>query len=54
MNYNEFVDLVEKMRYHQKEFFRARKKEDLSESKRLEKAVDKAIQEFREGGVLVW
>lgn len=53
MTHNEFIDLVAKMRYHQKEFFRARKQTDLTESKRLEKAVDQAIADFKEGGYLL-
>lgn len=49
MDYKEFIELVAEMRSKQKEYFRARKnqnidsREILQESKRLEREVDKAI-----------
>ena len=52
MSYKEFVDLVEKMREHQRNFFTLRKQLDLDESKRLEKIVDAEIKSQKEGGGL--
>ncbi len=53
MTHEEFVDLVAKMRHHQREFFRARRQEDLNESRKLEKSVDQAIETFKQGGYLL-
>lgn len=43
---DEFLDMVEKMRNGQKQYFKTRSKEDLIESKRLEKEVDRAIEDL--------
>lgn len=45
----DFVDLVEKMREYQRNWFTFHRIEDLRSSQRLEKAVDKAVAEFKEG-----
>jgi len=52
MSYKEFVNLVEKMRTHQRNFFTFHKQFDLDESKRLEKIVDAEIKSQKEGGGL--
>lgn len=52
MDYQEFIDLVAKMRHHQREWFRAHNPNDLNEARRLEKAVDKAISDLKAGGTL--
>lgn len=52
MSYKEFVDLVEKMRYHQVRWFTFRVPFDLDESKRLEGIVDEEIKNQKEGGGL--
>lgn len=49
MEYKEFVDLVEKMRRRQKDWFAHHCPEDLRISRALEKAVDRHIAEFKEG-----
>lgn len=45
-----FIDLVERMRIAQKEYFRIRDSFRLREAKELEKAVDTAIQELKSTG----
>ena len=45
----DFIDLVEKMREHQRNWFTFHRIEDLRESLKLETAVDKAVAEFKEG-----
>lgn len=49
----DFRDLVAKMRHAQKEYFRTRSPTSLEESKRLERAVDKALTESaqKQGGL---
>ena len=42
---NEFETLVRRMRKAQRDFFRTRSRESLAESKRLEKEVDKWLDE---------
>lgn len=42
----EFRDLVEKMRHAQKEYFRTKSQAVLSQSKSLEKQVDKMLAEL--------
>lgn len=49
MSNKEFIDLVAKMRKSQKDYFRTRRPDILQESKRLEKSVDNAINELRDG-----
>ena len=49
MSNKEFIDLVAKMRKSQKDYFRTRRSDILQESKRLEKSVDNAINELRDG-----
>ena len=49
MEYKEFVDLVAQMRRRQKDWFAHHCAEDLRLSRALEKAVDKAITEYKEG-----
>lgn len=44
---SEFLALVEKMRGHQRAWFRNRQQDDLIASKTLERAVDKAIAEVK-------
>lgn len=48
MKIDDFVELVGKMRAAQKEYFKFRKPEVMRESMNLEKAVDKALQEFKD------
>ena len=52
MTFEEFVDLTAKMRHAQQVWFSTHDYHYLQESKQLEKAVDKAIADFKEGGVL--
>lgn len=47
MEFIEFVDLVAKMRQSQKDYFKTRGYSQLTESKRLEKEVDAAIEDIR-------
>ena len=47
MTHAEFVELVERMRHAQKEYFRT--KGNIRECKALESKVDKACREFRDG-----
>ena len=47
MNLKDFVELVEKMRHAQKDYFRT--KSNLEECKRLENRVDKACRTLRDG-----
>ena len=52
---DEFCELVKQMREAQKRYFRTRDANDLNESKRLEREVDKAIKDYVEsklGGLL--
>jgi len=49
MNYSEFRSLVNAMRVAQKRYFKERSGDALSESKRLEHQVDKALAEYDEG-----
>ena len=46
---NDFVKLVKEMREMQKRYFKTRSMEALTESKRLEKEVDKYIEEAENG-----
>lgn len=48
MSHSEFVSPVAVMRESQKAYFKTRDPYVLGESKKLEKAVDKAVKEFRE------
>jgi len=47
MEMNEFVDLVARMRVQQRSYFRERDSAALRESKKLEKEVDRAVEEMR-------
>jgi hypothetical protein len=47
MSNDEFVDLVSRLRDAQKNYFRVRTADALEGSKRLERDVDKAIEEMR-------
>lgn len=47
----EFVQLVEKMRTSQKDYFKSRSKFDLNEAKKLKKEVDSKIKEIGTNGV---
>lgn len=49
MNTDDFFKLVAQMRQAQKDYFRTRRPDVLEESKRLEKAVDKALKEHNTG-----
>ena len=49
MNYSEFRSLVNEMRAAQKAYFKLRATETLELSKKLERAVDKALAEY-DGG----
>lgn len=46
METKDFIALVAQMRTNQKAYFKTRSYEALNESKRLEKLVDKAIEEM--------
>ena len=46
---NDFVKLVKEMREMQRRYFKTRSMEALTESKRLEKEVDKYIEEAENG-----
>ena len=46
MTIPQFLDLVERMRAVQKEYFKTRDKNVLQESKRLEKEVDEALEKM--------
>lgn len=46
---NDFVKLVKEMREMQKRYFKTRSMDALSESKRLEREVDKYIEETEKG-----
>lgn len=48
MTHQQFIDLVCRMRSAQKQYFRTRTFADLEESKKLEREVDKALQEYNE------
>lgn len=48
MTFEEFIQLVHKMREAQREYFRIRGTEALSRAKNLEKAVDVAIKNMKE------
>jgi len=48
MTFNEFLELVEKMRHVQKEYFRT-KGGNLSQCKAIERRVDLACQKLRDG-----
>ena len=41
-----FIDLVSRMRSHQRDYFRTRSPQSLQESKELEKAVDNWLDEI--------
>ncbi len=45
MTLDDYAELVGRMRYHQRRWFRLRQIEDLTKSKELEKAVDNATAE---------
>lgn len=47
MTPSEFLALVEKMREHQRAWFKHRQQADLNASKILERSVDKAIAEIK-------
>jgi hypothetical protein len=49
MRTDEFVSLVKDMRQAQKTYFKTRRLDDLAASKKLEAAVDKAVQEVEDG-----
>jgi len=49
MEHKEFIELVKKMREAQKSYFRTRDYNYLSESKKLERQVDKLIEEESKG-----
>lgn len=49
MEANEFVKLVKEMREMQKKYFKTRDTKVLAESKRLEREVDKEIEETEKG-----
>jgi hypothetical protein len=49
MNYGEFIQLVERMRNAQREYFRTKSPTALESSKRLEREVDQAIARERSG-----
>ena len=49
MNFEEFVALVEQLRSTQKSYFKTRSFEVLRASKQLEKEVDQAICNLKEG-----
>lgn len=49
MKENDFVKLVKEMREMQKRYFKTRSMDALSESKRLEREVDKYIEETEKG-----
>jgi predicted RNA-binding Zn ribbon-like protein len=46
MTVSEFVSLVEKMREAQKRYFRTRASYNLNDSKKLEKQVDEAVEQW--------
>ena len=46
MNYEEFVELVGRLRERQREYFRTRSREVLIECKELEKYVDGIVETF--------
>ena len=45
MNVEAFINLVQKMRKHQRDYYRDRKMSDLLESKQLERQVDQALRD---------
>ncbi len=47
IKFDEFVELVSKLRSAQKNFFKTRQANYLADAKQLEKKVDKAIMEFK-------
>ena len=49
MTTKELLTLVAKMRAKQREYFRTRAGDVLSESKKLEHEVDKALREYEDG-----
>jgi len=49
MNYREFRSLVTQMRWSQKEYFRTRDHALLEQSKKLERQVDKELQDTGQG-----
>ena len=46
MTLDVFAELVGRMRYHQRRYFRLRQQEDLTKSKELERQVDDATAEI--------
>lgn len=52
MDHIEFVNLVANMRSHQREWFAHHRQIDLTISRKLEKEVDQAVEDFRTGGTL--
>lgn len=46
MSFQQFIDLVCRMRSAQKQYFRTRNYADLDENKKLEREVDQALREF--------
>lgn len=48
-DYKQFIDLVERMRQMQKDFFTYRQRESLQASKELEKQVDRFIEAQKTG-----
>lgn len=51
MTLHDFAQLVKRMRDKQKEYFKKRQPSLIEESKRLEKEVDKAVQEIVDPGL---
>ena len=49
MTFREFVELVEEMRHAQKDFFRTRSPTVMAQCKRLERKLDAACRQIREG-----
>lgn len=45
MNLEDFIETVRKLRQHQKAYFKDRKQSDLIEARKLEKHVDRALEE---------
>jgi hypothetical protein len=48
MNEKDFIDMVKRMRTHQKAFFKDRKHSDLEDAKKYERAVDKEIADYED------
>lgn len=48
----DFAKNVDKMRWHQREYFRTRDHYDLLDAKRMEKTVDGLLEQLKNAGVL--